>query len=245
MVDQTVDVYMGVVPQKTKKLIGKARGDFLWDCEILVLLLAKPGAVVVHVQSEARSLRMVGAPAVEEPPAPDEDRPRFHLRSHDQRIVVQLGRVLTAWHQTGRAVFGRELGQGPHGVHDQRRVGASDGKHHVILVKKLSRLARMDLDRVHNRNLKLNERAPKEFQDCRVGDKRVDGASLGKNVVDAPRPIAEKLSPSPGLAVQEWTKRVARFLQNRIRKHIAKDDVAVGTEFFQRLTVRHGPSSGS
>jgi hypothetical protein len=73
-----------------------------------------------------------------------------------------------------------------------------------------------------------------------VGDKGVDGASLGKNVVDAPRPIAEKLSLSPGLAIQQWTKRVAHFLENRIRKHIAKDDVAVGAEFFQRLTIRHG-----
>jgi hypothetical protein len=47
--------------------------------------------------------------------------------------------------------------------------------------------------------LRRNERAPEELQDRRVGDKRVDGASLGKNVVDSPGPIAEKLPLSPGL----------------------------------------------
>src|ERR1700737_1785857 len=127
---------MGVVPQKAKKLVRKGGGDLLRDCEILVFLLAKPGAVVVHVQSEARSLRVVGAPAVEEPAIPDQDRARFHLRGHDRRIFVQLGRVLTA---------------------------------------------------------------PEELRDRRVGDKRVDGASLGKNVVASPGPIAEKLPLSPGL----------------------------------------------
>jgi hypothetical protein len=80
-------------------------------------------------------------------------------------------------------------------------VGTSDRKHHVVLVKKLSRLARVDLDRVDNRNLRLGERAPEELDDRGVCDKGVDGASLGKNVVDAPRPIAEKLALSPGLLV--------------------------------------------
>jgi hypothetical protein len=118
-------------------------------------------------------------------------------------------------------------------------VGASDRKYHVVLVKKLRRLARVDFDRVDNGNLRLCERAPQELQDCWVGDKWVDGAGLGEDVVDAPSPVAEKCSLSPGLVIQQRTKRVARFVENRMRKDIPKDDVALGAEFLQRLAARH------
>ena len=116
----------------------------------------------------------------------------------------------------------------------------TDRKHHVVLVKKLSRLARVDLDRVHDGNLMRTERAPQQLQDRRVSDKRVDGASLGEDVVDAPGPIAKKSRCAPGLAVQEWAKRVADFRELRIRKDSTQDDVAFRPKFFQRLAIRHG-----
>jgi hypothetical protein len=41
------------------------------------------------------------------------------------------------------------------------------------------------------------------------------------------------------LVIQQRTKRVARFVENRMRKDIPKDDVALGAEFLQRLAARH------
>src|SRR5581483_5016891 len=199
MVNQPIDVDVGVVAYKAQKLIRERRSDIYWYCQVLVLLLAKPAAVVIHVQSQPRLPRVVGAATVKQPAAPDQDRPGLHVGSHDRRIVVQLRRILAVGDQARCAVLGGELGQGPHGVYDQRRVWASDREHYVVLVEELRALTGMDLDRVDNRNLGRAERVAQKVQDRRMGDQGIDGTRLGQHVVHPPRAIAEKLSLAEGL----------------------------------------------
>ena len=136
----------------------------------------------------------VGSAAVPDLTVPQKNRTARHLdrnrgfvKPHRAFAPVRTG------HHAGRTVGVGKIGQGPHRVEHQRHVRIG-GKVRVVPVERLRGLARKNLHRRSDRQLRLGaQHRADQAQNCRFDQQCVELAGLGEQVEDALRAVAGEL----------------------------------------------------
>ncbi len=203
------------------------------DAQLLVLLLADVTGAVVHGDAHPADVGVIGAAAVPEAPDPDQDAALGHLGGDGLVELERIGRLVAQMaprDESGGAVLLGEVGDGPHGVADDRHVGTGERDELVVGVDRLGLLVGPDGDGGERRDQEPGIEHPlDDGQHVRMHRDLLEGGAVDEQVVHphGVHPLEEVVGRHGAEVVLQLEQRLVDLVHQVRLDGVGEDGVAV------------------